>query len=122
MPVLPEAVDPAPPPLIPDPPAVPLLIPAPPALPPVMLDPPADPPVVPDPLPAPPGCMAGDPEVVDPEPVATGRSDEGAVVVCAKAGTATRAVANKQAVIWVLSISLSPCCRWMCMRSPRRNA
>jgi hypothetical protein len=62
-----------------------------------MLDPPA----------APPGCMAGDPDVVEPEPVAAGRSEEGAEVPCAKADAVTRAVAIRQAVIWVLSIYIS---------------
>jgi hypothetical protein len=68
---------------------------------------PALPPPIPDPPAVPPGCMAGDPEVVEPEPVAAGRSDEGAVVPCAKADAVTRAVAMRQAVICVLSIDVS---------------
>ena len=67
MPVPPEAVVPVDPPVMPDPPLV-----APP-----MPDPLAEPPVTPDPPLAPPlmlplGCLAGDPEVADPEPVAVG--------------------------------------------------
>jgi hypothetical protein len=87
MPVPPGAVVPAAPSLMPDPPAVPPVMPAPPAV--------------------PPGCMAGDPEVVDPEPVAVGRSADGSVVFCARAGAATRAEARRHAVICVLSIDLS---------------
>jgi hypothetical protein len=55
----------------------------------------------------PPGTMAGEPESVDPEPVAVGRSDEGAVVDCAKAGAAS-AVAKRQATICFFSMSHSP--------------
>jgi hypothetical protein len=51
--------------------------------------------------------MAGEPEVVDPEPVAAGRSVGGVVAVCARAGAATRAEARKQAAICVLSIEIS---------------
>lgn len=56
-----------------------------------------------------PGCMAGDPDVVEPEPVAAGRSvlPEGCVVDCAKAGAVARAVATRQAAICVFSIWIS---------------
>jgi hypothetical protein len=74
MPVAPGAVVPAVPLLMPAPPEVPLLMPVLPAV--------------------PPGCMAGEPEVVDPEPVAVGRSVGGVVAVCARAGIATRAEAK----------------------------
>ena len=82
---------------MPAPPEVPLLVPALPAVPLLM-------PVLPA---VPPGCMAGEPEVVDPEPVAAGRSVGGVVAVCARAGAATRAEARKQAAICVLSIEIS---------------
>jgi hypothetical protein len=97
MPVPLGAVVPAVPLLMPAPPEVPLLVPALPAMPLLM-------PVLPA---VPPGCMAGEPEVVDPEPVAAGRSVGGVVAVCARAGTATRAEAKRQAAIWVLSIEIS---------------
>jgi hypothetical protein len=52
----------------------------------------------------PPGSIAGDPDVVDCEPEAVGRSVEGAVVVdCAKAGAAS-AVATKHAAICFFSM------------------
>jgi len=58
-----------------------------------------------------PGCMAGEPDVVEPEPVAAGRSvapEVGAVVeVWAKAGAA-KMVAKRQAAICFLSIAESP--------------
>jgi hypothetical protein len=56
-----------------------------------------------------PGCMAGEPEVADPEPDAVGRSvaPDGAVVDCANAGTAASAVATRQAAMWVFSMSIS---------------
>src|SRR5215212_6883501 len=59
----------------------------------------AEPPDPDEPVPA--------PEVVEPEPVAVGRSEEGAEVPCAKADAVTRAVAIRQTVIWVLSIYIS---------------
>src|SRR5688500_16547296 len=86
MPVPPGRGLPAGPLLMPPPPEVPLLMPVLPAV--------------------PPGCMAGEPEVVDPEPVAVGRS-VGGVAVCARAGAATRAEAKRQAAICVLSIEIS---------------
>ena len=55
---------------------------------------------------SPPGTMAGDPEVVEPEPEAAGRSDDGAVVDCAKAGAA-RAVAKRQTAICFFSMEIS---------------
>jgi hypothetical protein len=68
------------------------------------------------------GCIADDPDVVDPEPDAAGRSvpPEGAVD-CAKAGAATRAVATRHAAICVLSMSIS--CRYRCSRMewPKRG-
>jgi hypothetical protein len=58
-----------------------------------------------------PGCMAEDPEVVEPEPAAVGRSvppdGAGAVVDWAKAGAVASAVATRQAAICVFSISFS---------------
>jgi hypothetical protein len=81
---------------------LPPLMPLPPAVLPLMA-----PPLVPVPLGVPLGCMAGEPEVVDPEPVAAGRSVGDVVAVCAKAGTATRAEAKRHAAIWVLSIEIS---------------
>jgi hypothetical protein len=56
-----------------------------------------------------PGCMAEDPEVVEPEPAAVGRSvpPDGAVVDWAKAGAVASAVATRQAAICVFSISFS---------------
>lgn len=68
--------------------------------------------LVPDPMVAPvlaPGCIADEPEVADPEPVAAGRSvlPEGAGVDCAKAGAVARAVATRQAAICVFSIWIS---------------
>src|SRR5829696_3072003 len=89
-PVPPEAVVPEAPPV----PLAPLPLMLDPALLPPMLDPPA----------VPPGCIAGDPDVVEPEPVAVGRSEDGAEVPCAKADAVRRAVAIRHAVIWVLSI------------------
>jgi hypothetical protein len=76
------------------------------------------PPLVPVPLGVPLGCMAGEPDVAAPEPVAVGRSDDGAVV-CASAGTATRAEASRHAVICVLSIDISSSSIDLLMRSPR---
>ncbi|MBB4041485.1 hypothetical protein GGR34_003162 [Microvirga flocculans] len=54
-----------------------------------------------------PGCMAGEPVAVEPEPVAAGRS-VGAVEdeVCAKAGAAAKAVTTRQAAICFFSIVL----------------
>jgi hypothetical protein len=64
-------------------------------------------PAEPDVEPAlPPGTIAGDPEVVEPEPEAAGRSDDGAVVDCAKAGVAS-AVAKRQTAICFFSIEIS---------------
>jgi len=53
-----------------------------------------------------PGCMAGEPVVVEPEPAAAGRSvdPDGAVGVCARAGAAAKAVAMRQAAICFFSI------------------
>ena len=60
----------------------------------------------------PPGTIAGEPEVVDPEPDATGRSDDGvesgevdcgATVDCANTGVA-RAVAKSKAAICFVSM------------------
>jgi hypothetical protein len=53
-----------------------------------------------------PGCMAGEPVVVEPEPEAAGRSvgadgDE----VCARAGAAAKAVTTRQAAICFFSIA-----------------
>jgi hypothetical protein len=58
------------------------------------------------------GCIAEEPEVVEPEPVAAGRSVApeaagGLVVDWAKAGAAARAVATRQAAMWVFSIDVS---------------
>jgi hypothetical protein len=100
---IPEVAEPAEPPDDPVP-APTVLLPDAPVPEPMPVSPEA---VVPDAPPVPPGCMAGDPEVVEPEPVAAGRSDEGAVVPCAKADAVTRAVAIRQAVMCVLSIDVS---------------
>jgi len=57
-----------------------------------------------DEVPAP-GVIAGEPEVVDPDPVAVGRSDElDDVEVWAAAGAAASAVARRQAAMCVLII------------------
>ena len=69
-------------------------------------DPDPDAPVIEPSLLAP-GTIAGEPEVVDCEPVAVGRSDEGAVVDCANAGAAS-AVATRHAAICFFSIGQSP--------------
>lgn len=53
------------------------------------------------------GCMAGEPDVVAPVPVAVGRSvpDDGGA--WAKAGAATKAVATRQAAMCFLSMKFS---------------
>jgi hypothetical protein len=112
-----EVDDPAPAPTVLPPAPPPELMPlgVPPAVLPLVVDPPAVPlipelPALPLPiveLPAvPPGCMAGDPDVGEPAPVAVGRSDEGADVPCANAAVAS-AVAMRQAAICVFSIVVS---------------
>jgi hypothetical protein len=57
-----------------------------------------------------PGCMAEEPEVVEPEPVAAGRSvpPDGAGLVWAKAGAAASAVATRQAAICDFNIDCLP--------------
>src|SRR5688572_19827216 len=104
--------------IAPDAPAAPPVAPLPMPVPPEAAVPPgepvAEPPLMPDPLvvplapdpPASPGCMAGEPDVVEPEPVAVGRSAEGTVVFCASAGAAIRADASRHAVICVLSMKI----------------
>jgi hypothetical protein len=90
---------------------------------------PAEPPADTDPDPdepgvepaVPPGTIAGDPEVVEPEPEAAGRSDEGAVVDCAKTGAA-RAVAKRQTAICFFSMEISWGCEGSCAVSARNNA
>jgi len=54
-----------------------------------------------------PGCMAGEPVLVVPEPEAAGRSvgADGVVEVCAKAGAAAKAVTTRQAAICFFSIA-----------------
>jgi hypothetical protein len=57
-----------------------------------------------------PGCMADEPVVVEPEPLATGRSvppDGGGGVVWARAGAAAKAVATRQAAMCFFSMILS---------------
>src|SRR5215207_8275907 len=57
------------------------------------------------------GCMAEEPEVVDPDPAAAGRSvppEGGAVLVWANAGGAASAVATRQAAICDFNIDCSP--------------
>jgi hypothetical protein len=63
---------------------------------------------VPEPAPAP-GCMADEPVVAEPEPVAVGRSVEpdGVVEVWASAGAAAKAVATRQAAMCFFSIFIS---------------
>jgi hypothetical protein len=108
-PALAEAPEPAGPagdaavlPALPEPmPVPPDAAPVEPDAPPLMPDPAAVPPAVP------PGCMAGEPDVADPEPVAVGRSEDGAVVVCARAGIVARAEATRHAAICVLSMEVS---------------
>jgi hypothetical protein len=70
---------------------------------------PAAPGAMVDPDPVAPGCMAGEPEVVEPVPEATGRSvpAEGGGGFCAKAGAAAKAVATRQAAICFFSIEVS---------------
>lgn len=54
------------------------------------------------------GCMAEEPDVVDPEPVAAGRSvPPDGPIDCAKAGAAPSAVATRQAAICVFNIAVS---------------
>jgi hypothetical protein len=53
------------------------------------------------------GCIAGEPEVVDPEPEAVGRSVPADGGAWAKAGAATKAVAMRQAAMCFLSIKIS---------------
>jgi len=67
--------------------------------------------LAPDPIEPPelaPGCIADEPDVVEPEPLAVGRSvpPDGAVD-CATAGAVARAVATRQAAICVFSIWIS---------------
>jgi len=70
-------------------------------------DDPGDDPAEPDAVPLVAGFMAGEPEVVDPDPVANGRSVEpDDVEVWARAGAATSVVINKQAAICVLIMEL----------------
>jgi hypothetical protein len=57
-----------------------------------------------------PGRMDGEPAASEPVPVAVGRSvppEAPGAVDCARAGAAARAVANRQAAMWVLSIVVS---------------
>ncbi|HEY8382857.1 MAG TPA: hypothetical protein VIL09_11980 [Microvirga sp.] len=70
-----------------------------------MLDEPA--PMVEEPVA--PGCMAGEPVDVEPEPVAVGRSvpADGAGGVWARTGAAANAVATRQAAICFFSILIS---------------
>jgi hypothetical protein len=63
--------------------------------------------VAPDPVPDPPGTMAGEPDVVDPEPVARGRSADGAVVACCAQAGAASAVATRQAAMCRFSMCFS---------------
>jgi len=74
-----------------------------------------------------PGCMAGEPDVVDPEPVAVGRSvgAEGAGEFCAKAGAAAKTVTARQTAICFFSIGYSPDCplnRDMRLNAHKQNA
>jgi hypothetical protein len=70
------------------------------------------------------GCIAEEPEVADPEPVAAGRSvaPDGAVPVCAKAGAAANAVATRQAAICDFNIDRSPGGASRVVRAHRVNA
>jgi len=62
-------------------------------------------PADPDDAPLVAGFMAGEPEVVDPDPVASGRSVEpDDVEVWARAGAAASAVATRHAAICVFTI------------------
>lgn len=56
-----------------------------------------------------PGCMAEDPVVAEPDPVAAGRSvgADGVVEVWANAGAAAKAVATRQAAMCFFSIVFS---------------
>jgi hypothetical protein len=57
------------------------------------------------------GCMAGEPEVVEPEPMAAGRSvapEGGGGLDCANPGAAANAVATRQAAICDFNIDCLP--------------
>jgi hypothetical protein len=71
-------------------------------------DDPADPGAMVVPVLAP-GCMAEEPDVAEPDPVAAGRSvgADGVVDVCAIAGAAAKAVATRQAAMCFFSIVFS---------------
>jgi len=71
------------------------------------------------------GCMAEEPEVVDPDPAAAGRSvppEGGAVLVWANAGGAASAVATRQAAICDFNIDCSPGGARRVVRARRVNA
>jgi hypothetical protein len=59
------------------------------------------------------GCIAGEPVVAEPDAVAAGRSvpPDGEVVFWARAGAATKVVANRQAAMCFFSIVFSWRCR-----------
>jgi hypothetical protein len=65
--------------------------------------------IVEGPVEAAPGCIADEPDVVEPEPVAIGRSvpADGGGGFCAKAGAATKAVAKRQPAICFISMVFS---------------
>jgi hypothetical protein len=73
------------------------------------------------------GCIAEEPEVVEPAPVAAGRSvapdgPGGLVVDWAKAGAAASAVAKRQAAMWVFNIDVSRGCGSRLLGARRVNA
>jgi hypothetical protein len=53
------------------------------------------------------GCMAEEPVVAEPEPVAVGRSVEGVAEVWARAGAAAKAVATRHAAMCFFSMIVS---------------